>query len=138
MKEELQTRYGVVQPGTIIRIENMTDIRGHEYMGKQGTVEMIDDIGQLHGTWGGLAVVPNEDEFTIMPAVQVPTHIGYENGRFTVAIIREVGSAYIEQIDIETDLDGDEDNLEDFIYEHYGNCTWQVVDSVMVFDIRVA
>ena len=26
------------------------------YAGKEGTVTYIDGIGQLHGTWGGLAV----------------------------------------------------------------------------------
>lgn len=33
------------------------------YDGKEGTITHIDDIGQLHGTWGGLAVIPNEDKF---------------------------------------------------------------------------
>ena len=33
------------------------------YKGKEGRVTMIDSIGQLHGTWGGLAVIPDEDEF---------------------------------------------------------------------------
>lgn len=31
-----------------------------------GVVEYIDDIGQLHGTWGGLAVMPEVDEFVIL------------------------------------------------------------------------
>lgn len=33
------------------------------YDGREGIVESIDSIGQLHGTWGGLAVIPEEDEF---------------------------------------------------------------------------
>ena len=33
------------------------------YDGKEGIVRSIDSIGQLHGTWGGLAVIPEEDEF---------------------------------------------------------------------------
>jgi len=36
------------------------------YDGKTGVVEHIDSIGQLHGTWGGLAVIPDEDEFDII------------------------------------------------------------------------
>ena len=36
------------------------------YDGKEGTVEHIDGIGQLHGTWGGLAVIPGVDEFEII------------------------------------------------------------------------
>ena len=38
------------------------------YNGREGTVESVDDAGQLHGTWGGLAVVPGEDEYEIAAA----------------------------------------------------------------------
>ena len=31
------------------------------YSGREGVIEFIDSIGQLHGTWGGLAVIPEED-----------------------------------------------------------------------------
>lgn len=37
-----------------------------DYAGREGTVTMEDDIGQLHGTWGGLAVNPNVDEIVII------------------------------------------------------------------------
>lgn len=36
------------------------------YTGRIGTITHIDDMGQLHGTWGGLAVIPKEDEFRII------------------------------------------------------------------------
>lgn len=36
------------------------------YIGKTGVVTNIDSIGQLHGTWGGLAVIPGEDTFRIV------------------------------------------------------------------------
>jgi hypothetical protein len=36
-----------------------------EYSGRVGKVEHIDDIGQLHGTWGGLAVC-DEDNFIVI------------------------------------------------------------------------
>lgn len=36
------------------------------YAGKEGVVESIDDIGQLHGTWGGLAIIPEEDDFIVI------------------------------------------------------------------------
>lgn len=36
------------------------------YTGACGIVEHIDDIGQLHGTWGGCAVVPSEDVFFVI------------------------------------------------------------------------
>lgn len=36
------------------------------YAGKEGVVKTIDDFGQLHGTWGGLAVIPDMDEFEVI------------------------------------------------------------------------
>lgn len=36
------------------------------YDGREGTVEMVDDAGQLHGTWGGCAVIPGEDEYEVL------------------------------------------------------------------------
>jgi len=33
------------------------------YTGRIGVVESIDDMGQLHGSWGSLALVPEEDTF---------------------------------------------------------------------------
>lgn len=32
-----------------------------DYIGKEGVVESIDDIGQIHGTWGGLGLLPEDD-----------------------------------------------------------------------------
>jgi hypothetical protein len=39
--------------------------RAAEYIGKTGTVEMIDGLSQLHGDWGSLAILP-EDDFEIL------------------------------------------------------------------------
>lgn len=36
------------------------------YAGREGVVEFVDDIGQLHGSWGGLAVMPGEDKFEVI------------------------------------------------------------------------
>ena len=36
------------------------------YDGREGTVEFVDDAGQLHGTWGGCAVIPGEDEYAVL------------------------------------------------------------------------
>ena len=36
-----------------------------DYEGREGVVEYCDDIGQLNGTWGGLAVNPKCDKFMI-------------------------------------------------------------------------
>ncbi len=37
-----------------------------QYAGKEGIVQYIDDIGQLHGTWGGCAVIPGVDSYAII------------------------------------------------------------------------
>jgi len=37
-----------------------------QYAGKIGTVEHIDDMGQVHGTWGGCAIIPGVDEYEII------------------------------------------------------------------------
>lgn len=36
------------------------------YIGREGVIEHIDDIGQLHGTWGGLALIPETDDIEII------------------------------------------------------------------------
>jgi hypothetical protein len=36
------------------------------YTGKVGKVLFIDGIGQIHGTWGGCALIPLEDEYEII------------------------------------------------------------------------
>ena len=60
-----------VKIGDTIRIIRMddqggTDLQAREYNGQTGIVEHIDSIGQLHGTWGGLAIIPEVDEFEIV------------------------------------------------------------------------
>jgi len=37
-----------------------------QYDGKDGVVDFIDDANQIHGTWGGLALVPGYDKFEIV------------------------------------------------------------------------
>lgn len=46
----------------IIHLEGEDD----RYDGKEGTVEFIDSLGQLHGSWGGLAVIPETDRFIVI------------------------------------------------------------------------
>jgi hypothetical protein len=55
-----------VKVGDTIRIIRMEDVRANDYNGKEGVVEHIDSIGQLHGTSGGLAVIPECDSFVII------------------------------------------------------------------------
>lgn len=53
-----------VKVGDKIRIIQMKDEPGYD--GAVGTVQLIDDAGQLHGTWGGLAVIPDLDKFEVI------------------------------------------------------------------------
>ena len=54
----------MVKVGDTIRI---IDMMGEpHYRGRVGVVTSIDAIGQLHGTWGGLAVVPSDDSFEVL------------------------------------------------------------------------
>ena len=50
--------------GDKIRIINMNG--EPQYSGREGVVRSIDDMGQIHGSWGGLAIVPGEDSFEIL------------------------------------------------------------------------
>ena len=54
--------------GSKIRINNLFDNYGKDketakYAGRVGIVQLIDSLGQLHGTWGSLAVILEIDEF---------------------------------------------------------------------------
>lgn len=40
------------------------------YARRYGEITNIDDAGQLHGTWGGLAIIPEIDEFIILKGVE--------------------------------------------------------------------
>lgn len=36
------------------------------YEGRTGIIEYIDDQNQLHGTWGGLAIIPEVDKVEVI------------------------------------------------------------------------
>ena len=48
----MKTEYKGIKIGDRIHIKHLfgEDTR---YDGREGTVKLIDDLGQLHGTWGG-------------------------------------------------------------------------------------
>lgn len=52
--------------GDTVKIINMAG--EPHYNGRSGVIDHIDSMGQLHGTWGGLAIVPEEDEIEIIEA----------------------------------------------------------------------
>lgn len=59
----------IVKVGDKIRIIRMNDRCGSIYEGKEGYITLIDSIGQLHGNWGGLALIPEEDEYELVEEV---------------------------------------------------------------------
>lgn len=59
--------------GTRIKLNHMNDPYHPVDDGALGTVEHVDDAGQIHMKWddgGGLALVPDEDDFEIIETVQ--------------------------------------------------------------------
>ena len=36
------------------------------YTDRVGVVKMIDDLGQIHGTWGGCAIIPQTDDYVVI------------------------------------------------------------------------
>ena len=45
----------------IIRMESEP-----QYTNREGVITHIDDAGQIHGTWGGCALIPEIDTFVIL------------------------------------------------------------------------
>lgn len=61
------------------------DMKGEpQYAGKEGFVTRVDDAGQIHGTWGGCALV-EEDEWELVPID--PKH--YQDDKIDVRVIDE-------------------------------------------------
>jgi hypothetical protein len=54
----------VIKIGDKIKIIRMKD--EPHYKDKIGVVQHIDSLNQLHGTWGGLALIPEVDEFILI------------------------------------------------------------------------
>ena len=61
--DRIQSQYPA---GTRIYLENMNDPYAPVPPGTRGTVDFVDDAGQIHMKWDngrGLGLVPGEDEF---------------------------------------------------------------------------
>ena len=64
LSEDLNEEAELPDIGARLRIITM---QGEpNYDGKEGEVLDIDDIGQIHGTWGGLAIVPEVDKYEVI------------------------------------------------------------------------
>ena len=55
---------GKINVGDKIKIIKM--VGEPQYTNREGTVTHIDDAGQIHGTWGGCAVIPEIDSYVIL------------------------------------------------------------------------
>ena len=49
---------------TLLIVHIVNDLE--DYSGRVGVITHIDDIGQLHGTWGSLVLVPELDDFIVL------------------------------------------------------------------------
>lgn len=52
------------QKGDYIKILHMEG--EPQYTGRERYVQHVDDAGQLHGTWGGCAIIPETDDYEII------------------------------------------------------------------------
>ena len=51
--------------GKQVRINHLEGEDGR-YDGREGRVTHVDDMGDLHGTWGGLAIIAESDDFEVL------------------------------------------------------------------------
>lgn len=56
-----------IKVGDTIKIINMKD--EPQCKDREGVVTHIDDAGQIHGTWGGCALIPEVDTFQIIQQI---------------------------------------------------------------------
>ena len=61
--------------GTRIRLLSMDDPYAPISSGTEGTVNFVDDAGQIHMKWDngcGLALIPGEDNFSVLSRPEEP------------------------------------------------------------------
>lgn len=73
-----------VKEGDKIRIIHLEG-EDNSYDGKEGIVDHIDSIGQLHGTWGGLAIIPGVDDFEIITEESLKEELDINTYRVVLA-----------------------------------------------------
>ena len=67
--EQVQRIKDQYPPGTRLRLNHMDDPWSPVPEGTEGTVDMVDDIGQIHMKWDNgrtLALVPGEDSVSVV------------------------------------------------------------------------
>ncbi len=99
-KEEAKPEFKV---GSTVKITSMAG--EPEYTGKVGKITKIDDAGQLHGTWGGLALIPGDDKFELVTVINHETGKVEENKKVKEALTeeeKEVSTPHFELMNNET------------------------------------
>ena len=64
IKEAIMSKVKVGDRIKIIKMEGEP-----QYTNREGVVTHIDDAGQIHGTWGGCAIIPEVDTYIILPHI---------------------------------------------------------------------
>ena len=64
-KEDIMDNVKIGDTIKIIKMEGEP-----QYTDREGVVTHIDDAGQIHGTWGGCAIVPEIDTYIILPHIE--------------------------------------------------------------------
>ena len=100
-----------VKPGDKIRIINMAG-ESH-YAGRTGEVEHIDDMGQIHGTWGGCALIPEEDTYELITEDINKAKITVLKEAFSKVLNEDLNSSYKPMLNHATAADF-VDNFKDF------------------------
>ena len=101
-------RYKELYPaGTRLCLINMDDPHAPVPAGTRGTVDLVDDIGQIHMTWDNgrtLALVPEVDSFRKLTAKELE-----EEGRDAAGVDVVPAQKGIKAVNIEWDVDFEED-----------------------------
>ena len=66
MKASIGDKIKITHINYVIPEDQDLDTQARLLQGKTGVVTDIDDIGQLHGTWGSLAIIPGLDKYEII------------------------------------------------------------------------
>jgi hypothetical protein len=61
IKENVMEKVKIGDTIKIIKMEGEP-----QYTNREGVVTHIDDAGQIHGTWGGCAIIPEVDTYIIL------------------------------------------------------------------------
>lgn len=66
MKANVGDKIKIVKVNYCIPDDENLDTQAKALEGKEGVITDIDALGQLHGTWNGLAIIPGLDKFEII------------------------------------------------------------------------